>query len=45
MNKIPAIPYMSLVRSFAKAKGLPFFTWNEQCIAIQLYNERAEKLN
>lgn len=46
MNRsLPAIPYMRIVRMYAEAKGIRFITWSEQKVAIQLYNEAAEKLN
>jgi hypothetical protein len=41
---IPAIPYFKAVKQYAEARGLNFFTWEQQQIAIRLYNEHA-KLN
>lgn len=44
-GKIPALPFMTLVAQFAKAKGLRFFTLAEQKNAIQLYESNAARLN
>jgi hypothetical protein len=42
---IPGYSYMNLVRQFAIAKGLNFFTVEQQLIARRLYEERAALLN
>lgn len=44
-NSLPALPFMRLVKMFADAKGLRFFTWKEQINAIVLYELNASKLN
>lgn len=45
MKGIPALPFMRVVAMFAMAKGLKFFTWNQQQNAIELYEKTAIKLN
>lgn len=42
---IPAIPYIMLVRQFALAKGLRFFTWMDFTNASKLYLETAKDNN
>jgi hypothetical protein len=42
---LPAVPYINLVRQYAKANGIKCFTWAELKIAIQLYEARAERDN
>jgi hypothetical protein len=39
--KMPAIPYIQLVKNYAIARGLNFFTWKEMEIAFRLYNAHA----
>lgn len=41
----PAIPYMLLVKQFALAKGIRFFTWEEMVHAAKLYDEKAQFQN
>lgn len=45
MHSVPAIPYMTLVKQFALAKGLRFFTWPEMQHAAILYDIQAKLLN
>jgi hypothetical protein len=40
----PAIPFLSIVKQYAEARGLPFFYWDQMQIAIRLYCDHA-KLN
>jgi hypothetical protein len=42
---IYAVSFMRCVRLFAIARKLPFFTWNEQTAARQLYIEHAMQNN
>lgn len=42
MNTQPAVPYMTKVRHYAIAKGMRFFSWQEQTAAIAAYE--AEQL-
>lgn len=37
----PAIPMYCIVRQYAHARGLPFFTTTQQDIAFNLYYEHA----
>lgn len=37
---MPAIPFFLIVKQYAQAKGLKFFTWKDQQIAINIYMER-----
>lgn len=45
MKDLPAIPYIRIVKMFALAKGLKFFTWNDVTKASILYLETAKYLN
>lgn len=45
MLNVPAIPYMLLVKQFAMARRLPFFTWEEMKLAAMLYDEKAKMNN
>ncbi|MFL5809219.1 MAG: hypothetical protein ACJ749_06830 [Flavisolibacter sp.] len=36
-----AIPFMALVKQYALARGLDFFTWADMVIAKNLYIEHA----
>ena len=38
---INAIPYVVLVKQYATARGLAFWTWKQMQIAIRLYNSHA----
>jgi hypothetical protein len=40
-----AIPYILVVKQFAIARNLRFFTWAEMVVAIQLYEAEAVRLN
>lgn len=42
---IPAVPYMNLVRQYAQARGLLFFTIKDIGIARRLYEQHAATLN
>lgn len=42
---IPAVPYWSLIKQFAAAKGLKFFTWNHMQRAREIYEATVKYLN
>ena len=42
---IPAVPYLTIVKQFALAKGMKFFTWADVVIASKVYLETAKHLN
>ncbi len=44
-SSIPAIPYYLIVRQYAEAKGLKFFTSKDQQYAIMHYEITAKYLN
>lgn len=43
MNTQPAVPYMTKVRHYAIAKGMKFFTYEEQLAAIAAYESEQLK--
>lgn len=45
MKQLPAVPYLTIVKQFAIAKGLKFFTWNDMVKASIMYLETAQFLN
>jgi hypothetical protein len=44
-NVLPAVPFYILVKRYAEARSLPFFTWNQMQIARELYWNFAELNN
>jgi hypothetical protein len=44
-KNLPALPFMKVVAQFAHAKGLKFFTWQQQLNAITIYEANASVLN
>ncbi len=44
-NQIPAIPYYLIVRQYAEANGLKFFTMKQQEYAKEHYELHAKFLN
>lgn len=45
MKKVPAIPFMTIVKQFALARGLKFFTCKDQMNAVKYYESVAKILN
>jgi hypothetical protein len=45
MNKVPAIPYYAVVKQFAIANGLKFWTVKQQREAMIAYESFVQKLN
>lgn len=45
MKNVPAYPYLMIVRNYAKAKGLKFWTVRDMKNVIALYEEKAKLLN
>lgn len=42
MRGMPGVIYMLIVRQFAEARGLRFFTWKEQRAAMEAYEAIAK---
>lgn len=42
---IPAIPYMTIIRQYALARGLKMWTWRNVLTVIELYEMDAAILN
>lgn len=42
MKDVPAVPYVKIVKLYAQARGLRFWTLKEMIIASRLYNYYAQ---
>jgi len=45
MKDVPAVPYMHIVKLYALASGLPFFTLKDMITASYNYNLYAQRNN